>query len=116
MKTDTIVKQEGMNALISKLGYVDAERFIVLLSREPFDYTKWCKQHLDNRFIGFPRHIVTFPRMIVAWTPLLYTEISNGIKSISQQPCQATKHQVCRAAFAKCSCKHGTWLITGGNQ
>lgn len=48
MKTDTIVKQEGMNALISKLGYVDAERFIVLLSREPFDYTKWREQYLDN--------------------------------------------------------------------
>ena len=47
MKTDTIVKQEGMNALISKLGYVDAERFIVLLSREPFDYTKW-REHLEN--------------------------------------------------------------------
>ena len=48
MKTDTIIKQEGMDALISKLGYVDAERFIVLLSREPFDYTKWREQHLDN--------------------------------------------------------------------
>ncbi len=48
MKTDTIVKQEGMNALISKLGYVDAERFIVLLSREPFDYTKWRDQHLGE--------------------------------------------------------------------
>ena len=48
MKTDTIVKQEGMNALISKLGYVDAERFIVLISREPFDYTKWREQYLDD--------------------------------------------------------------------
>lgn len=48
MKTDTIVKQEGMDALISKLGYVDAERFIVLLSHEPFDYTKWRDQHLDE--------------------------------------------------------------------
>lgn len=48
MKTDTIVKQEGMNALISKLGYVDAERFIVLINREPFDYTKWREQHLDE--------------------------------------------------------------------
>ena len=47
MKTDTVIKQEGMDALISKLGYVDAERFIVLLSREPFDYTKWREQHLD---------------------------------------------------------------------
>lgn len=48
MKTDTVVKQEGMNALISRLGYVDAERFIMLLSHEPFDYTKWREQHLDE--------------------------------------------------------------------
>ena len=48
MKTDTIVKQEGMSALISKLGYLDAERFIVLITREPFDYTKWREQHLDE--------------------------------------------------------------------
>lgn len=44
MKTDTIIKQEGINALISKLGYVDAERFIVLINSEPFDYTKWREQ------------------------------------------------------------------------
>lgn len=48
MKTDTIVKQEGINALISQLGYVDAERFIVLINREPFDYTKWREQSLDE--------------------------------------------------------------------
>lgn len=48
MKTDTIIKQEGINALISKLGYVDAERFIVLMSKEPFDYTKWREQSLDE--------------------------------------------------------------------
>ena len=48
MRTDTIVKQEGMEALISSLGYVDAERFIALLSKESFDYTKWRETHLDE--------------------------------------------------------------------
>ena len=48
MKTDTIVKQEGINALISKLGYFDAERFIVLITSEPFDYTKWHEESLDE--------------------------------------------------------------------
>lgn len=48
MKTDTVVKQEGINALISKLGYVDAERFIVLINKEPFDYTKWREHSLDE--------------------------------------------------------------------
>ena len=35
MKTDAVIKHEGISALISKLGYVDAERFIVLINREP---------------------------------------------------------------------------------
>ncbi len=48
MKTDTVIKQEGINALISKLGYVDAERFIVLINSEPFDYTKWHQEVLDE--------------------------------------------------------------------
>ena len=48
MKTDTIIKQEGINALIAKLGYVDAERFIVLITSEPFDYTKWHEESLDE--------------------------------------------------------------------
>ncbi len=48
MKTDTVIKQEGINALIAKLGYVDAERFIILITSEPFDYTKWREQALDE--------------------------------------------------------------------
>ena len=39
--TDTEIRQKGLGALIAVLGEVDAERFITLLSREPFDYTKW---------------------------------------------------------------------------
>lgn len=41
--TDAEVKQRGLSALIEALGEVDAERFITLLIREPFDYTKWQK-------------------------------------------------------------------------
>lgn len=48
MKTDAVIRQEGINALISQLGYVDAERFIVLITKEPFDYTKWREQALDD--------------------------------------------------------------------
>lgn len=50
MKTDIVIKQEGIDALIAKLGYVDAERFIILITREPFNYTKWREQDLDERF------------------------------------------------------------------
>lgn len=48
MRTDTLVKQEGINALISCLDYVDAERFIVLMNKEPFDYTKWREVYLGE--------------------------------------------------------------------
>jgi len=47
-RTDTVLRQEGMDALIRSLGYVDAERFISLIIREPFDYTKWRQDHLEN--------------------------------------------------------------------
>ncbi|MDR2175135.1 MAG: hypothetical protein LBO82_04260 [Synergistaceae bacterium] len=36
-----VLKQEGMRILAEQLGLVDAERFIALLRREPFDYTEW---------------------------------------------------------------------------
>ena len=39
--TDTALRQEGMRVLLEKLGKVDAERFITLIIREPFDYTQW---------------------------------------------------------------------------
>jgi len=41
MKTDTLLREEGMRVLSDKLGLVEAERFIALIIREPFDYTKW---------------------------------------------------------------------------
>ncbi len=48
MKTDSIIKNEGMSILITKLGKVDAERFISLIIKEPFDYTKWQDTHFDT--------------------------------------------------------------------
>jgi len=41
MITDTEVKMKGFKALMESLGSVDAERFIALIQREQFDYTKW---------------------------------------------------------------------------
>ncbi len=41
MKSDTLVRIEGMEALLEKLDLVDAERFITLIRRDPFDYTRW---------------------------------------------------------------------------
>ncbi len=41
MKNDTLILQEGMKALRDKLGLIEAEKFITLIRREPFDYTEW---------------------------------------------------------------------------
>ena len=41
MMTDTVLKRKGLDALTEALGLVDAERFISLILREPFNYTEW---------------------------------------------------------------------------
>jgi len=41
MMTDTEIKVRGVKALADSLGHVEAERFIALILREPFDYTVW---------------------------------------------------------------------------
>jgi hypothetical protein len=43
MKADAVVRVEAMDALISALGEVDAERFICMMKRDTFDYTEWQK-------------------------------------------------------------------------
>ena len=47
MITDTEIKIKGVEILAKYLGDVEAERFIALIQREPFDYTKW-RQGLDE--------------------------------------------------------------------
>jgi len=41
MFTDTEIKATGFRALVEALGDVQAEKFIALIQREPFDYTQW---------------------------------------------------------------------------
>lgn len=43
MITDTELKINGYKILNDNLGEVDAERFISILQRDKFDYTKWQK-------------------------------------------------------------------------
>ncbi len=47
MITDTEIKLKGVQILAEYLGDVETERFIALIQREPFDYTKW-RQGLDE--------------------------------------------------------------------
>lgn len=41
MITDTELRLQGITALTQALGNVEAERFVALIQREPFDYTTW---------------------------------------------------------------------------
>ena len=47
MITDTEIRIKGLQILTEHLGDIEAERFIALIQREPFDYTKW-RQALDE--------------------------------------------------------------------
>lgn len=49
--TNTIIMNTGMKVLIEKLGNVDAEKFISLIIREPFDYTKWQRDLFEGMSI-----------------------------------------------------------------
>ena len=48
MKTDTEIRMDGMNALIQALGLVEAERFLMAISRERFNYTEWRRNGLPD--------------------------------------------------------------------
>ena len=48
MKSDTVIRSEGMKILSERLGILEAERFISLILREPFDYTEWQRNLYDG--------------------------------------------------------------------
>lgn len=47
MMTDTEIRLKGLQVLTEYIGDVEAERFVALIQREPFDYTKW-RQGMDE--------------------------------------------------------------------
>ena len=51
MKTEAEIRMKGMQALISALGLVEAERFLVAVSRDKFDYTEWRRTGLPEMTI-----------------------------------------------------------------
>ncbi len=51
MITDTEIKAAGFRALVAALGDVQAEKFIALIQREPFDYTLWQRTLWPDRSI-----------------------------------------------------------------
>ena len=45
---DTVLKQSVIKHLIDTFGHVKTERFIALIIKEPFDYTKWQENLYDD--------------------------------------------------------------------
>ncbi|MCP3963942.1 MAG: hypothetical protein GY719_39405 [bacterium] len=52
MKPDEQIKLEGMKALMAALGDVEAERFVALMLRARFDYTKWQEKLWPEKTIA----------------------------------------------------------------
>ena len=64
MTADTEIKMLGIDILNRHLGVVETERFIALVQREKFDYTKWREnlfagisgEELSKRAMEFQKH------------------------------------------------------------
>ena len=52
MKTDIELRSDGMKLLRSQLGLVESERFLTLMLREPFDYTKWRQEQWSDSSVA----------------------------------------------------------------
>ncbi len=51
MRSDEEILSCGVQALMDALGDVEAERFITLIHREQFDYTKWRRNLWRDRTV-----------------------------------------------------------------
>ena len=49
MTNSAALLERGMRCLNNELGILDAERFMALILKEPFDYTQWRE---NNLFVG----------------------------------------------------------------
>ena len=43
MMNEAVLKNTIMQHLVDRYGHVETERFISLVIKEPFDYTKWSR-------------------------------------------------------------------------
>lgn len=51
MRTDSEIKMLAFEILNHNLGMIETERFVALIQREKFDYTKW-RENLFNGLSG----------------------------------------------------------------
>lgn len=48
MNVDTEIKIRGLEILNQHLGTIETERFVALIQREKFDYTKWREKLFEG--------------------------------------------------------------------
>ena len=46
--TDSELRTICLSALVDRVGYLGAERFVVMMNREPQDYAEWRKNQFDD--------------------------------------------------------------------
>lgn len=48
MKTESEIRMQGMQALIGSLGLIEAERSLISVNQEKFNYTEWRRHGLPD--------------------------------------------------------------------
>jgi hypothetical protein len=48
MKTESEIRMQGMQALIGSLGLIEAERFLIAINQDKFNYTEWRRTGLPD--------------------------------------------------------------------
>jgi hypothetical protein len=48
MRTDSEIRMQGMQALIGSLGLIEAERFLIAVNQDKFNYTEWRRTGLPD--------------------------------------------------------------------
>jgi hypothetical protein len=51
MKTESEIRMLGMQALIGSLGLIEAERFLIAVNQDKFNYTEWRRHGLPDMSI-----------------------------------------------------------------
>lgn len=49
MESTAEIMNRGMKCLMDQMGVIEAERFISVIIREKFDYTKWQRDYFDAK-------------------------------------------------------------------
>ena len=52
MESTAEILNKGMKCLTEQMGIIEAERFISVIIREKFDYTKWQRDYFDEKTPG----------------------------------------------------------------